>query len=241
MKVLFILLSFTIFFSCKKDEVESGGTLSLQFNASYDNAPFEAVKAYAYQGKQSIKFSKFDFFITGLELTGTTSLTIDQPALIDLSNSNTLSLNLTNVPAGNYTGIRFNIGVKPDLNKKLPKDFPSTNPLASSSHYWDTWNSYIFSKIEGVVDTGGLGKFELGFAIHTGSDACLVTYTLNKNISISDNTTSNLSFNIDVKKLFIRGNMLFDLASSPLNHNPSNIETLRSFSSKFPEALSIKN
>ncbi len=228
---------------CKPDEQASSGTASLEFNPVYDNVAFEPVVAYDYTGRQKIKFSKFDFFITGVEFISSASVTNERAGRIDFTSGSLTAkkITLNGVKAGTYTGLRFYIGVKPDLNKKLPKDFDSSNPLSSSSHYWDSWNSYIFNKIEGVVDTAGNGKYDLGFAIHTGTDECISIYELNRPIQVTENENTSFVFDLDIKKLFIRGNGLFDIASSPLNHNPANIETLKSFSSRMPGAIQIKN
>lgn len=238
---IFFLAVFLI--QCKTDEQVAQGSASLEFNALFDNKSFEPILAYPYAGKQKIKFSKFDFFITGIEFISTNTESPAEIGLIDFTSSSLASrkLNISRIKAGTYSGLRFIIGVKPELNKKLPKDFESTNPLASTSHYWDAWDSYIFSKIEGVVDTAGSGNFDLGFAIHTGTNDCLAVYEISRAIEIKENGNTSILFDLDIKKLFLRGNGVFDIISSPLNHNPANIETLKSFSSRMPGAIQIKN
>lgn len=239
--IIFLLVVFL--FQCKTDDQLVQGSASLEFNALFDNKSFEPILPYSYNGKQKIKFSKFDFFITGVEFISTNTESPSEIGLIDFTSSSLSSkkLNISRIKAGTYSGLRFAIGVKPELNKKQPKDFDSNNPLASSSHYWDAWDSYIFSKIEGVVDTAGSGTFDLGFAIHTGTNDCLAVYEISRSIEIKENLNTSFLFDLDIKKLFLRGNGVFDIISSPLNHNPANIETLKSFSSRMPGAIQIKN
>lgn len=241
MKWLACIIIYTFGTACNPDlQKENTGSLTIQFNSKYGSQSFQTLQAYPYSGKQMIKFNAFDFYITGLQLFSPTgNLPVDQVGLVDLT-SGTKDFKLTDIKSGNYTGLQFNIGVKSDLNKKLPKDFKSTNPLSSTSHYWDSWNSYIFSRMEGVLDTAGNNSFELPFAIHTGTDVCLQTVTIQKIMDIPVGSDLTLVLDLDIQNVFSQSGVYFDLVNSPLNHNPTNIEVLKLFSTRLAQAIQQK-
>ncbi|MEP7268566.1 MAG: MbnP family protein [Saprospiraceae bacterium] len=246
MKYILILLITVGFGACTKEQDASAvtGSVTFSFNANYGIEAFQPVKAYTYGSKQTIKFSKLDFYITGIELLNNTgSTSSDVAALIDLTSSNPSGSTITipSIKAGSYSGLRFMLGVKSDLNKKLPKDFPSTSALANTSHYWEAWNSFIFSKIEGVIDVENNGNFDLGFAIHTGTDDCLQKIEISKSFEVTENGNIPFLFDMDVQKIFFDGTSMFDLVSSPLNHNPVNLEVLKSFSARMAQSIQLKN
>lgn len=228
----------------KPDQNIDAGRLNLSFSARYGTQPFEALMPYGYGPVRSIKLSKLDFYITGITLLSTSgNVELDAVGLIDITGGNDQdrSVSLTGLKTWDYTGIRFMVGVKPDLNKKLPKDFKSNHPLSSASHYWEAWNSYIFSKIEGVLDTKGDKVYDLGFAVHTGTDACLEPVEIIKSFSLADAQAFALNLDLDVEKIFLTNGLYFDLESSPLNHNPSNIATLQLFAAHLADAIQLKN
>jgi hypothetical protein len=100
---------------------------------------------------------------------------------------------------GNYSNLRLGIGVPSDLNKKQPSDFSSSNPLSEVSEYWEAWDSYIFTKTEGAVDTAKNGRADLQFSYHTGTDEMFRIVTLNKNFTITENQNTEIVVELDGK------------------------------------------
>lgn len=241
-----VVIGLMIFLNgCDKDDVVTDNSqVNLSFSARYGSLPFQALQAYSYGTVRSIKISKLDFFLTGITLLSASgNQEISTSGLVDLTGNSEAekTVNLKALKSGDYTGIRFKLGVKSDLNKKLPKDFKSDHPLSSTTHYWDAWNSYIFSKIEGVLDTKGDKVYDLGFAVHTGTDACIEEVTINKAFTLTPNQSYSLNLDVDVEHIFLQNGQYFDLESSPLNHNPSNISTLKIFASHLAGAIQLKN
>jgi hypothetical protein len=239
-----VVCAILYFSSCHKSDQDLTGTIKLSFTSHFGPEQFTALKSYAYLGNQSIKFSKFDFYVTGIQLVSSSgTFDIDQHALIDLTSSATGDqvMTLNDIKSGEYSAIKLAVGVIPSLNKKLPKDFNSSDALSSTSHYWDSWNSFIFSKIEGVLDTAGTKTFDLGFAVHTGTDQCLQTLTIPKSFAVIENNEMVIHLDVDIKSVFTTSGQFFDLLRSPLNHNPTNIETLTSFSERMANSIQLKN
>lgn len=242
MKAVFTLsVGILCLLSCHKMKTTPAGSLKLNFSGHYGPLVFHALEPYAYAGNQTIKFSKFDFYITGVQLIGSKETTnLNQHGLIDLTGNGSAFV-LNDIAADNYHTLKLSIGVTPELNKKLPRDFPSNDPLSNTSHYWESWNSFIFSKMEGVLDTSGLKTFDLGFAVHTGTDSCLQFVTFQKPITIASNEETQVNLDVDVRRVFSQSSQFFDLIRSPLNHNPTNLETLKLFSTRLAGAMQITN
>ena len=249
-KFSFLLVTLLSLMSCSEERDLSGfGTLQIVINASYGGVPLFLGNSYDYFGNGSVKFTKAEFFLSQLTAIGESSAVVfkDVDYVSILAHNLTLqdaldglTLNYL-VPGGFYKGISFNIGVTPAQNKTKPVDYSPSSPLGEGTHYWAGWNSYIFSKIEGVLDTGGAKTYDLGFAIHTGTDECLATLTVTKNFTISEEQTTGLGLDLDVRRVFQDNGQFFNLANSPLNHNPANIGVLKLFAASLAQAIQIKN
>jgi hypothetical protein len=250
---LFLIISFCSV-GCHKEEelvtpvtpVESlgvKGNLAVKFTAHFGSELFEGAKAYAYQGKQKVMFSKVEFYLTDIQLLGTTTVKSDQAALIDLTGSTekSKSVSLVDLPSGHYTGISFTLGVVPALNKKTPSDFQSPNPLALTGNYWDGWVSYIFTQVLGLMDPDGNGNFSSGFAILTGTDDCNQKVTIEKEITIKEGAPASLTLDVDILQYFKQGSTYYDLLSDPLGHDISDVPALKKFTEAMAKAIVLKN
>jgi len=146
------------------------------------------------------------------------------------------SIHIDHIPAKSYNGIRFGIGVPPDLNAKKPEDFPSANPFSNSGYYWQAWNSYIFMKTEGHLDTLGTGAFDLGFAYHTGkNDLFRTVSSTNIPITIEEGKNEEIDVRLDYKDLLAG----IDIKSKPLNSNPNDTVQIRQIVANLANALSL--
>ena len=141
------------------------------------------------------------------------------------------------IPTGTYSGLRFGIGVKPDLNSMKPADFTADNPLSNASYYWIPWSSYIFSKTEGLLDSLGNSTFDLGFALHTGSDALYVELEAEDlTITVEDQKEISLDLIVDYKQL-LSG---IDIKKNPLNHNPEDLATITALVNNYATAIQLR-
>jgi hypothetical protein len=248
-RLLFLLLLPFILLSskCKKDDVIAG-SIALNIKALYDDKPLIINKIYDYKGKK-MRFTKWRFFASNIYgprqliagslqapgLDNNTSL-FDFSELID---SSTAQKGITQtISSIGGTSEKFNISIGIDFIKNMqkPKDFNSSNPLSDAGNYWDDWNSYIFSKLEGLMDKDGDGKFETGITIHTGGNEVYQTLTFTKNVvvNISESTTINGELNLN--KL-LNG---IDLTTVNSTHQTGDLPTMKLFMGNFKEALTIK-
>jgi len=122
-----------------------------------------------------------------------------------------LKFNLNGVKSGDYVNLSFDIGVPAEQNAMVPADFPSTNDLSLSGEYWPGWSSYVFCKVEGVIDFDGDGTPETDFALHLGADEALVNIELDRDFVVNDDQTTELVIPIELKNLFENGSTIFDI------------------------------
>ncbi len=236
MKFLPVLLFVSLlafFSSCDKEEPQTAKNFTLTFKSSYDGALLEKYKNYDYSGR-SIQINKFNTFLSDLVLVkqdGSEQRLSDiewvdfTPDLAPDNKALEVKFQYT-VPAGNYTTLKIGYGVRPDLNAKKPTDFAPEHPLYRENEYWSGWQSYIFTKVQGLYDLDGAGDPESTLTYHCGSDAVYRTSTMTASIPVTA-ASGALTVEFDVKKLFASNGALLDL-NDPLNrntsHNASNID-----------------
>jgi hypothetical protein len=164
-----------------------------------------------------IEFTHVSLLLSDLELLSSSgSEHLKDVELVDMSFADIITseegyvVQIDNIPAGAYDGIKFGIGVPADVNAKAPADFPSSSPLSNSGFYWHAWSSYIFMKVEGRIDTIAPQDFETGFAFHTGTNDL---YRI---------LESNFPISIDEAIAFDYAELLegINIADNPQNHNP---------------------
>ena len=228
--------------SCNDDPADTKGTVTLHFKAVYDDIPLQMFNNRPFENGQTLEFTHLSMIISDLELLkqGSPEL-LDEVEIVNLTFDNTTAaeagytLTISGVPTGTYDGMRFGVGVPADVNAKKPADFPSGNPLSNTAYYWTPWSSYIFMKTEGRLDTIGNGTTDLGFALHTGSDALYNILEANIPLTVQDGLETNMDIVIDYKKV-LQG---VDIKANPQNHSPDDISTITAIVNNLAIAFSL--
>lgn len=222
-----LLISLITFFSsCEKEEPQTAKNFTLTFKANYDGNALEKYKNYPYNDR-SVQINKFNTFLSDLILIkqdgGEQRLSdiewVDfTPDLATDNKAVDVTFQYT-VPAANYVGLKIGYGVRSDLNAKKPADFAPEHPLYREIEYWSGWQSYIFTKVQGLYDLDGAGDPESPLTYHCGSDAVYRTSSMTAIIPVTTQSGA-LTVEFDVKKLFASTGGLLDL-NDPLNRNTS--------------------
>ncbi len=252
--LLLILVLFIFIVGCGSDDEvlvceptpSTLTTVDLIFKAQFGSEPLVFnTTTYDYEG-MGMTISKFDFYISDVSLFKNIGGATEQTDILDIEfvdftqNNNLVTLELTEVPLGSYDGIVFSIGVPSDLNGQQPGDFSVTHPLGiiNVGHHWAAWDSYIFSKIEGRLDTTGNQDFT-NFSYHPGTNE-LFSGPIEKNASIEliANNSNTINFEVDLENIFINGGSL-DIQSFPDSHNPDEATGAIHVMDNFPSAISI--
>jgi len=118
---------------------------------------------------------------------------------------------MPDVPPGDYTGLRFGLGVKPDLNAMDPSNFAANDPL-NENEFWNANARYVFAKIEANANLENDGMFDTGLSYHMGSDALYTTITFNGNFTIDGNNDPRIVLTADILEALSDGTNTFDIA-----------------------------
>lgn len=194
---LFALLALS-FSACKDgdDEVITGnGDVEIEFENRAGDSPLIFGNEYTTAAGEKVRLSTFDYYVSNFVLVNTDGTTYTVPKndcyfLIKQSEPTSRTIQLKNVPAGDYSGLRFVLGV--DSLKSVSPASERTGVLdpatGASGHYW-AWNSgYIFFKMEGTSPAAPVdpGSGEQRFEYHVGLFGGLNSKTINnlKNINL---------------------------------------------------------
>ncbi len=150
------------------------------------------------------------------------------------------------VDPGTYTGIAFDIGVKPDLNRIDPTTYDTDQPLSITPNmYWGWQSMYIFVKIEGIFDRDKDGTTETPFFFHTGLDELFIDLpAFQHSFEIVEDQKKRLKFHIDAKKLFTTLNLdeyyqSHTVIEDPVNGSLKADTASQMFTQSFEEVFSI--
>ena len=127
---------------------------------------------------EGFRVSRLSFFLSEVELisetdAGELGTDVAEVAYVELGADGLATLRFEGVPVGQYTGLRFNLGLTEEQDAQTPVDFAPGHPLADPAEYWVDWGSYVFLKVEGRSDTlaDGRARFDQGFVYHVGKAA----------------------------------------------------------------------
>lgn len=224
--------------SCSGDTKD----ISLNFKLQYEDQPLVMLEEYTFPSGQTIKFTRFSFYISNLSVRSDnlSSEKIDVD-LINLTSSHSslqgaqegLSYRIEDIPDKADQSLDILLGVSEDLNTSVPSDFVGDHPLANSGEYWIAWDSYIFFKIEGIVDLDGDGETETNVALHIGSNEA------SRQVSLDIDNSNSIDINIDVNSIFQDGSTIFNIEENPQIHSLSQIDQANFLMDNFSKQLNL--
>ena len=204
----------------KEDDSCIYDNLNLQFNLKNNERAFSRYDTLNFN-EGSFRVENITFYMSNITLNNTSiSKNVKDVHLFRLDEPNTMNLEVT-APNGNYESVSFGLGLTPELNNTEPSDYPTDHPLGLNQNtYWPMLaSSYIFVKIEGKMDTSQTSSF-YPLTYHLSHEDLFRALDFPKSISLDENNTATLQFNIDLSKLFTDVDLSQELAhertSSPL-------------------------
>lgn len=223
------------------------GTLDLNFRLQYGEETLVTFEDVSYPEPQfSMMVSLVSFFISNVtvlngsdeqEILEIERLKINENHDDQVSAEQGATISIPMVMPGDYSGLQFGIGVPVGLNAQSPVDFPQNHPLFFSGEYWDSWDSYIFFKIEGKADIDGDGVKETNIALHAGSNDAFREKEVASNFSIQAQEATTLEFVIEVKDIFDNNGTIYDLITTPQIHSLSQIDQAVELADNLVEAI----
>jgi len=207
-KYTILLIAFLTIISCKDDDGTPDGNVTLDLDNVINNTSIELEsKAYTNESNETYKISEFKCIISNIVLIKANGEEFKYPEadsyfLINEEVSASKSLALTNIPLGEYTKIRFGVGV--DQSKYPLEGMANFIPTAEEAKMLWSWSAgYKFIKFEGTY-----GDANTPFLIHVGSHGTKldnykeVTLDLSSVLAVTDSKTSKVAINVDVAKIF---------------------------------------
>ena len=200
--------------SCKKDTKTTTdpaptpstetGSVKLEFENLVDALPLVFGTKYVNQNGDTFTVSKFKYFISNIVLTKEdNSVYAETESYHQLSHSSTgpNKLTIANVPIGNYTSIRFMLGVDSARNTSGAQT-GDLDPAKVGDMYWSWSTGYIFLKLEGnspqssaagkfityhIGGFGGVNKTQRTFNFNFASTKAIVSKTVSPSILLTVN------------------------------------------------------
>ena len=166
--------------SCNDDDnsvlndIAGTGNLSVEFDNSYGgNDLILNVSNSANGNGEALKITTAKYIVSNIVLTNENGTTFTYPKsnsyfIVDESAASSLFLDLENVPAGDYTKIKFGIGVDQaqwELGAEGQGDFLAQAQAADLMWSWSA--GYKFLALEGQF-TAPTVTSETAFMVHTG-------------------------------------------------------------------------
>lgn len=250
--LLIVSLAFGMLFaSCSKDDAEevdpnAKNTVVVEFdNRVGDQKLALGTTPYTNGSGEDFTVTTFNYFVSNIVLKkddGTVVPVPNQYFLIRQADARSQTIQLRDVPAGDYSAMSFTVGV--DSLKSLAPVAERTGALDVTSYgddgmYW-SWNSgYIFLKLEGIssvvpartdgrklfqMHVGGFGGGYNGGA-RTVNNLRTVTLPIVTKATVRGNTSPTIHLLVDVKKIF-DGSTKISLATTNNVHNPAIATTI---------------
>ena len=243
--VVFLLSLILLVAACRKKDSEIG-FLKLRFVPTYDGKVLPMYETVQNQNGFPMKIKRLAFFAEVLNGEAALKDNSSVVALIDMSDltekvsaEQGIVKEFTMKP-GTYNVLSLGIGVPAGPNAKAPQDFRSSNPLSEEAFYWKAWDSYIFTKTEGALDTLKNGIFDLQFSYHTGIDEMYRIADLQKNFNIIDGQTTELTVEVDVREILNGKSGSVDPRINQNAHSVNNKPVAIIISNNYKTALKVK-
>jgi hypothetical protein len=209
LKVL-VALSFLILLvgSCK-DDTDDSGTVYTEGNLTLRLGMNAAGEAVALNEELTISDYKLNLQkvrlyisnISGIKADGT-EVPFGDVALLDLDEPAGSQLV---VPVGDYTGIKFGLGLDSQLNDSDPSSFANEHPLSNFQGMYWSMLKYRFAVIEGTANTVSNPTPSPSLVTyHTGTDPAYRTVQLNYDFDIQGSSgvrITELFLNIELSEL----------------------------------------
>jgi hypothetical protein len=157
-------------------------SLDLHIETTFDGEPVEFdVSEHVNQAQETLVFKRLDYLLSDFTLVGGPNGDVGLKGTYAFvkGKAGAAHISLNSIPAGLYTGIRFNIGLDSSVNHGDPSQYGPTHPLNPNVNklLWDWTGGYIFTALEGNYRHGH-GDPDAVFLYHMALDKNLRSVTV---------------------------------------------------------------
>lgn len=210
-----VLASTLLLASCtndSKDTATGNGNLSVEFDNVYGEANLILnTQSNITSQNETLKISAVKYIVSNIVLTKEDGSTFTYPKsqsyfIVDESDEESQTLDLTGIPAGNYTKIKFGIGVDQaqyDLGVTGAGNF--WTQAQNEGMEWDWTAGYKYVLFEGLFTSATVAS-ETSFMVHTGKQPGAYNYTevtldFPNSAQVRNNVTPDVHIFADVSKI----------------------------------------
>lgn len=214
-----LLIGLLVMVSCKpeKNPVIGYGKVSFQMSHSKNGGLFSLQNDPVYKNAAGnlFAFSSFKYYLSNIVLVKKdgNEVPLNNYQLIDISKPESQTFSFDNITNGEYSGIKFLIGVD-SLANSTGDHTGALDPANGMDWGWNF--GYRFVLVEGKYkanDTASLTSF----SYHIGRNPNLVSIKLDNGFTMNDDQRS-ITLNFDMEKLFSNPN-IWDISKSNYNHS----------------------
>jgi len=222
--IILLAVMILYFTGCKHDlqsDIATDGNLIFHLHTMVDtNTVFQYDSVYIMQGHRKISLSLAQMYISDIQLIKQDGSVFNMDGTVLLKTLENEIYKVGNAPNGDYKAIRFNVGLDPVENLKVPLLMSDSLYNKPSMWFGGTAQSqgYVFLNLTGKIDTttNGVGKL---------ADMKPFSYKIGTNANYKQVVMNNVSFTIQPRQsqyvhFMIDYNMLF--MGIQLN-NPNNL------------------
>lgn len=243
--LIIIISSLFMFSGCNPDTPKADpGSFELNIRPTVGGQEFLAGRPYEDITGRIYKLDRLDLYISEITLVKENGdeLLLSEVALYDLAtggpsrHGSGAYTTFEEVPSGNYSGVKFGIGVPDRLNTE-PANYPIDHPLSvNNAMYWSWKTGYKFIAMEGLAD-GSLAKdgvrLDLPLVYHTGQDSVGSAQSLYRKLSyvggqyrFSVKPDEELQFvvELDINRMFYNQQDTIDISQSNRSHSVPGVE-----------------
>ncbi len=221
--MLAVLAISVVLTSCSKDDstdsISGTGGIGIEFDNVFGNANLILnTQINTTSQGENLKVSDVKYIVSNIVLTKEDGSTYTVPKsesyfIVDESDEASQTIELSNVPAGNYTKVKFGIGVDQEqfnLGADGQGDFLT---LADSKGMMWSWSAgYKFIKFEGLFTSPSVAT-DTEFMVHTGQTGTDDNYTeitlnLPEQATVRTTITPDVHIFADVAKIIDGANKI---------------------------------
>jgi hypothetical protein len=250
--IFICLIAFVATFSsCEKDQPipdpkePTKGTVEIRFVPTMNGVAFQPNTNFIGPNNFRMSIETLKFYLSDIHLINNSGAQLlSEISLIDLTQSNK-SISFETDP-GTFQQLKFFLGVKKSLNGTGDPDFdeaqfPINHPLSIyNGMYWSWATGYIFSKIDGRIDTSQTQDQTPTFTwfYHSGMDTCYTEKNIDTlNIEVNAGKTTVKERGLEINSIFINQNDTIDMVEDYFTHTTDNIALARKVTQNLAAAI----
>lgn len=197
MKLSLLILPFLV-------SITHAGSVTIVIQHLWEGNPLDLEEGeYITEAGENINITRLSYLLSEPELlekgtNNTSGSWISHTgwfAFVDSSSKKT-TLNMGELPAKQFTNLRFHIGLDPATDRSDPNQYPARhplNPMVNNLH-WSPQGGYIFLALEGHKKSNSDTS---GFTYHLGNSSNRVTVNLPVDLDLAHDTSITLQFHVD--------------------------------------------